>query len=126
MATKKVKSYTCKSCGKTSEKIGVTSLCRQNLHIASDDWTDLEVGETLHGFCLECSAEIPADVMKKILKGGVMAPDYQALLSKLVRNAQVECHTVKGYLDGSASVNLILLNKARTALGLQPKGKNIT
>jgi len=83
MPTKKVKSYTCPHCGKTSEKIGVTSICRQHLYIESDDWTDLEVGETLHGFCLECSAEVPADVMKEILQGGELAPDHQSLLRDL-------------------------------------------
>jgi hypothetical protein len=113
MSTKKVKSYTCKSCGKTRERIGVTSFCRQTLHIDSDSWTDLEIRETLHGFCLDCCAEVPANIMKKFLKGGEITVDHQSLLTELV------IHGIKGYakFDGIAQVSLKALNKARMALG---------
>jgi hypothetical protein len=145
MSTKKVKTYTCKACGKTSEKIGVTSFCRQTLTLASDDWSSPEVGETLHGFCLDCCAEVPENIMKKFLKGGEITVDHQSLLidplplgasqhdldinvrndfavvsaEDLAKNAKVLVHGIKGYdaFDGRATVSLKALNKARVALG---------
>ena len=67
MATKrKATKYTCKNCGKVVTKIGVTSLCRQTYHLGSDSYTDLEVGDTDHGFCLECSGELPTKDFKRL------------------------------------------------------------
>lgn len=62
MATK----YTCKNCKKVVTKIGVTSLCRQTYHLRSDSYTDLEVGDTYHGFCIECGAELPTKDFKRL------------------------------------------------------------
>ena len=64
---KKTKTYTCKACGKKSEQIGVSSVCTQTLTLESDDWTNLEVGETLSGFCLECGEPIPAKKLKTLI-----------------------------------------------------------
>jgi hypothetical protein len=114
----KTKTFKCKACGKTSEKIGVTSYARQVFNVASGDYTNTEVGETLHGFCLNCSAEIPAEQMTA-LTGLHLEPDYHSLLADVVKKAKVEVHTVKGYLDGIAHVSLVAVNKARTALGLK-------
>jgi hypothetical protein len=119
MSTKKVKTYTCKSCGKTSEKIGVTSFCRQTLNVDSGDYSSPEVGEALHGFCLECSAEVPANILKKFLKGGEISVDHQSLLLALVNSVDTE---------GIArpTVSLEALNKARVALGYKREEKPMT
>ena len=63
----KAKTYTCKNCDTQSTKIGVASICTQRLSIPDDNWDDLEVGDTLHGYCLECGTRIPAAVLKRIL-----------------------------------------------------------
>jgi hypothetical protein len=114
----KTKTFKCQACGKTSEKIGVTSIARQILSLATDEWNHLEVAETLHGFCLACSAEVPAVTMKELLKGGEMAPDYHSLLSDLVNPDYVPVPS------GSTIVSLKLLNKARVALGLAELKEN--
>lgn len=111
MATKKVKQFKCTTCGETNTRIGVTSLARQNLNVQTDEWTDLEVGETLHGFCLECAAEIPMAQFKKLTGIKNVEPDHKATLIDLVNSAETEgC-------DNCATVSLEALNKARLVLG---------
>jgi len=118
MATKKVKSFVCKACGRPSEKIGVASICRQILHIDSDNWTDLSVDETLYGFCLECATPISVAQFKK-LTGLQVEPDIRAILTELVNSAETEgC-------DGCATVSLETLNQARVALGFKTPVRRI-
>lgn len=62
-----MKTYTCPHCKKKSESIGVQSYCNQTLHIKTDDWSDLEVGDTVEGYCLECSTPITETAMTKIM-----------------------------------------------------------
>lgn len=59
--------YTCPYCKKKAESIGVQSFCSQILHIKTDDWTDLEVGDTVEGYCLECNTPITETAMTKIM-----------------------------------------------------------
>jgi hypothetical protein len=66
MAKKAIK-YTCKNCRKVVTKIGVTSSCIQTYHLGSDSYTDLEVGETDHGFCIECGGELPTKDFKRLI-----------------------------------------------------------
>lgn len=60
------KTYTCKSCKTKVTKIGITSVCRQTFHLDSDSYTDLEIGGTSHGFCIECGEKIPDKDLKKL------------------------------------------------------------
>jgi hypothetical protein len=62
----KSKTFTCKSCRKKQSRVGVLSECRQTLNIATDEWTNLEVGDTTHAFCLNCCRELTPGQMKKI------------------------------------------------------------
>jgi hypothetical protein len=103
------KTYTCKSCGVKSEKIGVVSEATQTLTLASDDWEDLTVDDTLYGSCLECGAKIPAKDLKRLT--GESGKDYRAVLEDLVNDVETEgC-------DGCGTVSKAALNKARKALG---------
>jgi hypothetical protein len=59
------KTYTCKNCRRTVEKIGIVSRCCQTFHLDYDDYTDLEVMDTFYAFCLDCGTRIPAtDLLK--------------------------------------------------------------
>ena len=89
----------------------MTSFCRQTLNIELNDWSSPEVGETIHGFCLECCAEVPKSIMKKFLKGGKITEDYPDILKELVNGAETAAFV------GNATVSLEVLNKARVALG---------
>jgi len=60
-------SYTCKVCKKKIFRIGIVSACRQTFYLGgSDSYTDLEVEETSHGFCLECVSPIPNKDLKRL------------------------------------------------------------
>jgi hypothetical protein len=52
-------SFTCPHCQKKQEEIGVVSKCTQHLTLATDEWDDLEVGETLSIYCLFCGEDLP-------------------------------------------------------------------
>ena len=59
------KTYTCKNCRRPVETIGVVSRCYQTHHIDSDEYTDLDISDTLYGYCLDCGTRIPAaDLLK--------------------------------------------------------------
>jgi len=62
---KKLGYYICK-CGDVSGKIGISSVCTQTLDLKSGDYTNTDVGDTLHGFCLECGAIIPNKRLKTL------------------------------------------------------------
>jgi len=61
-----MKKYTCPRCKKSSESIGVISKCSQTVHLDTDDWTNLEVGETIKGYCLLCGEEIDCKTTEKL------------------------------------------------------------
>jgi hypothetical protein len=60
------KTFTCKNCHKKQDTVGVSSKCTQTLHIETDNWTNLDVGETLEAFCLECGTVLTKAQMKKL------------------------------------------------------------
>lgn len=62
--------FTCPDCGKTQTRIGVTSECRQTLNLKTDEYTNLEVGDTQHCFCIECGVELPKEFNELITKAG--------------------------------------------------------
>jgi len=95
----------------TSEKIGVNSICRQTLNVDSDDWTDLEVGETLHGFCLGCGEMIPVEEMKKLDLEPVVEESARCLLESVCNSFQT------AGCDGCGTVSLEVINKIRKILG---------
>lgn len=108
----RAKTYTCHSCGTKSEKIGVSSSCTQTLNLTTDDWTNLDVGDTHHGFCLECAVLIPAAKLKKLTGlQQVSFKDYQGTLINLVNSAET------AGCDNCATISLEALNKARKILG---------
>ena len=86
MKNKNVKTYTCPSCKTKSEKIAITSHCRQTFHIGTDSYTDTNVGETLHGFCLNCCAIIPKKKLKALT--GLIALDLNNNMKLLVHRHQ--------------------------------------
>jgi hypothetical protein len=64
----KCKNSKCPSKGKAQDAIGVASECTQILTLASDDWSNLEVGDTLYGYCLECNTRIPPKTLTKLIE----------------------------------------------------------
>lgn len=78
----KAKTYTCPSCKTKSEKIAITSTCRQTLHIGTNSFTNTDVGETLHGFCLNCCAIIPMKKLKTLT--GLITTDLIPTCMKLL------------------------------------------
>ena len=63
----KCKNPRCPSKGKAQDTIGVVSQCTQTLALAGDDWSNLEIGDTISGYCLECAAKIPPKTMTKLI-----------------------------------------------------------
>jgi hypothetical protein len=57
----------CPSKGKLQNRIGVVSECTQTLNLVTDEYTTLDVVDSLYGYCLECSARIPAKVLTKLI-----------------------------------------------------------
>lgn len=98
----------CKACGKELEKVVVVSIARQTLNIATDEYTDLEVNETLRAIC-DCWEELSQEQVKEL--GLNPEPDHQAALINLVNSAET------AGCDGCATVSLEALNQARAALG---------
>ena len=58
----------CPSKGQPQETIIVTSVCYQTLNLETDDWTDLEVQDTLYGQCKECATKIPVKTLDKLIE----------------------------------------------------------
>lgn len=57
----------CPAKGKPQEFIGVVSQCTQKFHPKSDDWSDLEVGDSLYGYCMECGGMVPDSVFRNLI-----------------------------------------------------------
>lgn len=60
------KSYTCKGCGRKQDVVCVASVCTQTHNIGTDDYNDLEVGETLYLYCLECGRKLTKEQQKRL------------------------------------------------------------
>jgi RNA polymerase-binding transcription factor DksA len=63
----KCKNKECPSKGKAQTRIAVISACTQTLTLGTDDWDDLDVGETLYAICRECGEKIPPKTLAKLL-----------------------------------------------------------
>ena len=68
---KPVTTYKCPQCGTRSERIIIESRCTQKLTIADNSYDDMEAGETLAGYCIECTASIPLRTVKRLEVAGM-------------------------------------------------------
>ena len=59
----------CPSKGKPQKTIGVVSNCTQKFTPETDDWSDLEVCDSLSGYCLECGRDMPEKVFRSLIEG---------------------------------------------------------
>jgi len=57
----------CPSKGQSQKTILVISECVQTLNLETDDWTDLDVQDTLYGQCKECAAKIRVKVLDELI-----------------------------------------------------------
>ena len=67
-----IKSFTCPNCHKKQDRLRVTSVCSQTLNFAGDDWTDLEVGDSLYVYCLECGQQLPK-IYQRLKNEGIIS-----------------------------------------------------
>jgi len=106
------RTFTCKNCHKKDDKIGVVSQCTQQVYLASDDWSHLEVGDTLYGYCLECGTRVPGATLKRLL-GHDALPDYKGVLTTLVNDVET------AGCEDCGTVSIKSVNEARRALNME-------